>query len=67
MTTVTVQVPDSVLPSLHLDPAGFVREMRLAAAIKWYELRSVSQENAAGIAVRISLPHYHKHRFPPFS
>lgn len=33
MTTVTIQVPDSVLPSLHLDPVGFVREMRLAAAI----------------------------------
>ncbi len=50
MTTVTVQVPDSVLPSLHLDPAGFVQEMRLAAAIKWYELRRVSQEKAAEIA-----------------
>ena len=50
MTTVTIQVPDSVLPVLHLDPAGFVQEMRIVAAIKWYELRRVSQEKAAEIA-----------------
>lgn len=50
MTAITIQIPDSVLPVLHLDPDGFAQEMRLAAAIKWYELRRVSQEKAAEIA-----------------
>jgi predicted HTH domain antitoxin len=50
MTAITIQIPDSVLPVLHLDPVAFVQEMRLAAAIKWYELRRVSQEKAAEIA-----------------
>lgn len=50
MTAITIQIPDSVLPVLHLDPVGFAEEMRLVAAIKWYELRRVSQEKAAEIA-----------------
>jgi predicted HTH domain antitoxin len=35
---------------LRQDPDGFVREMRLAAAAKWYEMRLVSQAKAAEIA-----------------
>lgn len=38
MTIVTVEMPDSVFPALELDPKEFVKKMRLAAAIKWYEL-----------------------------
>ena len=32
------------------DPVNFVREMRLAAAAKWYEMHLISQASAAEIA-----------------
>lgn len=50
MVQVVVDVPDDALASLRQDAAGFAREMRLAAAVKWYELRLVSPERAAEIA-----------------
>ena len=50
MPTVTVELPDRVLGALRVAPDEFAREMRLAAAVTWYEQGKVSQEVAAGIA-----------------
>ena len=50
MVSMTIEMPEGALAALHKDPASFAREMRLAAAVKWYELRVVSQGRAAEIA-----------------
>jgi predicted HTH domain antitoxin len=47
---VSVDLPRGVLSALKQDPDGFVQEMRLAAAAKWYEMERVSQAKAAEIA-----------------
>lgn len=48
--TVTIDLPDSVLSALRESPGGFAREMRLAAAVKWYEVGRISQSKAAEVA-----------------
>ncbi len=50
MTTVTLDLPEETFSALRRSPDEFVRELRLAAAIHWYERGQVSQEKAAGIA-----------------
>jgi predicted HTH domain antitoxin len=50
MVQITIEVPEDVLASLHKDPQSFARELCLAAAVKWYEMRLVSQGQAAEIA-----------------
>jgi len=47
---VEVQVPSGILASLHCDLEKFDRELRLAAAVKWYELGAISQGRAAEFA-----------------
>ena len=50
MTTVTLELPEDVFSALRCSPEEFCREMRLAAAIHWYEHGEMSQEKAARIA-----------------
>jgi predicted HTH domain antitoxin len=45
-----LQLPDTIFSSLRKTPDEFVAEMRIAAAVKWYELQTVSQAKAAEIA-----------------
>lgn len=47
---VTLQIPEEVFSALRRSPDEFGREMRRAAAIRWYERGEVSQEKAAEIA-----------------
>jgi predicted HTH domain antitoxin len=50
MRTVTLDLPEDVFSALRRSPDEFVRELRLAAAIHWYERGVISQEKAAHIA-----------------
>ncbi len=50
MTTITVNLPETVFSALHMVPEDFVQEMRIAAAIKWYEQTRISQDKAAEVA-----------------
>jgi len=45
-----MELPRTVLSALRKEPASFVADMRIAAAVKWYELEMVSQAKAAEIA-----------------
>jgi len=46
----TLEIPEGALSSVRKDPASFVLELRLVAAVKWYEMRTISQGRAAEIA-----------------
>lgn len=50
MTTLTLDLPDDVLSTLRRSPQEFAGEMRLAAAILWYQQGRISQERAAQVA-----------------
>lgn len=50
MQTIQVQLPEAVFSVLRKSPDDFVQEMRIAAAVKWYELGDVSQGKAAEIS-----------------
>ena len=48
--SLTIDMPESVFSAIRKSPSEFAVEMRLAAAVKWYEMGVVSQEKAAEIA-----------------
>jgi predicted HTH domain antitoxin len=47
---ISIDLPETAFSALRQPPLDFAREMRLAAAVKWYELQWVSQAKAAEIA-----------------
>ena len=47
---VSIDLPESAFSALRKTPETFVDEMRLAAAIKWYEAGMISQSKSAEIA-----------------
>jgi predicted HTH domain antitoxin len=47
---ITLELDEEALSALRRSPDEFAREMRLAAAIHWYERGEISQEKAASIA-----------------
>jgi predicted HTH domain antitoxin len=50
MATLTLELPEDVFSALRRSPEEFGRELRLAAAIHWYQRGLISQEKAAQIA-----------------
>ena len=45
-----IDIPEAVLSITRGTPEHFVQEMRLAAAVKWYEIGRISQAKAAELA-----------------
>ena len=43
-------MPETAFSAIRKNPSEFAAEMRLAAAVKWYEMGIVSQEKAAEVA-----------------
>ena len=50
MKTIPIQLPETAFSALRKNPEEFVQEMKIAAAVKWYELGDISQNKAAEIA-----------------
>jgi len=47
---ISIEVPETVFSALRKNPDEFIKEMRIASAIKWYELGDISQAKAAEIS-----------------
>ncbi len=45
-----LEMPEGAFSALRKSPEEFASELRLAAAVKWYELGIISQEKASQIA-----------------
>jgi predicted HTH domain antitoxin len=47
---ITIELPEGALSALRKNPADYVKEMQIAAAVKWLEMGIISQAKAAEIA-----------------
>jgi predicted HTH domain antitoxin len=45
-----MDMPETAFSAIRKNPSEFVAEMRLAAAVKWFEMGIISQEKAAEVA-----------------
>ena len=65
----TIELPEDVFALLRTSPTEFVGELRLAAAVKWYELGMISQSKAAelaGVSRQKFLVALHRFKVSPF-
>lgn len=56
MVQLTIEMPEGALSSLRQDPANFIRELRLAAAVKWYSGMRCSVSHRAGQLRSLAFP-----------
>jgi predicted HTH domain antitoxin len=64
---ITLEIPDNSLSITRESPDEFARSLRIAAAVKWYELGRISQSKAAELigCNRVELfNHLHDHGVP---
>ncbi len=47
MRTLALEFSEKVFSAMRFNPTEFAREMRLAAAVLWYEQEKISQEVAS--------------------
>lgn len=47
---ITIELPEGAFSALGSNPDGVGQQMRLAAAVKWYEVGMITQSKAAEIA-----------------
>ncbi len=50
MVHIAFDLHEGALAAVRQEPAAFTQELRVAAAVKWYELGRISQGRAAEIA-----------------
>jgi predicted HTH domain antitoxin len=50
MVTLTLEIPEPIFSFMRVTPENFTEQMKLTAAIEWYEQGKISQEIAASIA-----------------
>ena len=64
-----IEMPDEVLLGMQADAANLAAELRLAAAVKWYEIGRLSQSKAAevaGLSRAAFISELARHRVSPF-
>ncbi len=49
MSEITINLPEEIFSARRLNPEEFVQDMRLAAAIYWYQKGEISQEKVAQV------------------
>ena len=47
---IILELPEDIFSALRMSPEAFVKELRIAAAVKWHEVGQLSQSKAAAIA-----------------
>jgi len=47
LRTYPIELPQSAFSALRKEPAEFIREMKYAAVVKWYEMGGISQGKTA--------------------
>ena len=68
-TQITIDVPEGAFSALRQSKEEFAAEMRLTAAVKWYEMGKLSQAKAAemaGLSRAAFIPTLERFRVSPF-